>query len=884
MNAGISGLYVAPAVAVRVAVAEMAQGSIARTAYFFTEWVLSTNHRRIAVLYFLFVLLAGFTGLILATIIRLELAYPGQFFLTNNAERYLTTISLHGVVMVFFMIIPVLFGAFGNFLLPTQLGIRDVAFPRLNSFMFWVTPSGFVLLLHILLFDRSYNLTYWLNYGEVKSALRRRYQSAAAPSDMSLFPTLPTDLSWRLAALHGAAPGSTARTRLAPVGGATDAAARLGSGVEMGALPGIHQAAPSPWLSSPMGTEEGALAPVGMGAVRAPAHQVLVPQGAPEVARSYAWAAGPSAPASSGALGTAPDAAPATPRAGGRGAGSRAATLDIEVAADWRELKLEREVWRSSDFLGQGLQTFWYRRRYYTNLLSPSTLVNKVSIWMPNHLIPGWAFVTPYTSRLRYTAVGKVDIALVVVFLASLGSVFSAVNYTITYRYIGAPILKGRRELRSFFIDALLVGSRMMILANPALLIGILLLLSDRHMGTSVFDFSGGGDAILFQHLFWFFGHPEVYIIIIPCFGFMNSLLPYYLRKRLSGRLSLQFSMYTIAFMGFAVWGHHMYMVGLANSARTLYSTMTVMISVPASTKVLHWCVSLIQSSPTLDVGLCFLLSFMYFFVLGGLSGMFNAHIGFNVLFHDTFYVIGHFHVMLAGAGMSCVFAGFYFYFAAIFGIRYSRFFAYLHFIFYLSGQLLTLVPMFWLGYAGMPRRIMDYPAAFGGWHSLISSGHLLTVLGFVFFLCMFADSLYENRAPVSKTRGVSRLNTRLAFYSYEIRKLSHMRQRSLVLARRGSAQPSAGALSRLEVSAAEYVFSANVWPHPGAIPHRGPLPSASLGAPKTRNATASLRSPLGPPTPWTCAGRWLCLSGSASWATLAPTGSQTPLVGARAR
>jgi len=373
----------------------------------------------------------------------------------------------------------------------------------------------------------------------------------------------------------------------------------------------------------------------------------------------------------------------------------RAAALDISAAADWRGLKLERELWRSSDFLGQGLQTFWHRRRYYTNLLSPSTLVNKVSIWLPNHLIPGWAFVTPYTSRLRYTAVGKVDIALIVVFLASLGSVFSAVNYTITYRYIGAPILKGRRELRSFFVDALLVGSRMMILANPALLIGILLLLSDRHMGTSVFDFSGGGDTILFQHLFWFFGHPEVYIIIIPCFGFMNSLLPYYLRKRLSGRLSLQFSMYTIAFMGFAVWGHHMYMVGLANSARTLYSTMTVMISVPASTKVLHWCVSLIQSSPTLDVGFCFLLSFMYFFVLGGLSGMFNAHIGFNVLFHDTFYVIGHFHVMLAGAAMSCVFAGFYFYFAAIFGVRYSRFFAYLHFIFYLSGQLLTLIPMF---------------------------------------------------------------------------------------------------------------------------------------------------------------------------------------------
>lgn len=136
LNSGLAGLSISPLAATQIFLGDLLQSLAARVAYFFTEWVLSTNHRRIAVLYFLFVLLAGFTGLVLATIIRLELAYPGKFFLTNNAERYLTTISLHGVIMVFFMIIPVLFGAFGNFLLPTQLGIRDVAFPRLNSFMF----------------------------------------------------------------------------------------------------------------------------------------------------------------------------------------------------------------------------------------------------------------------------------------------------------------------------------------------------------------------------------------------------------------------------------------------------------------------------------------------------------------------------------------------------------------------------------------------------------------------------------------------------------------------------------------------------------------------------------------------------------------------------
>lgn len=137
--------------------------------------------------------------------------------------------------------------------------------------------------------------------------------------------------------------------------------------------------------------------------------------------------------------------------------------------------------------------------------------------------------------------------------MSGLGSMFSALNYVITYRCVASSESINRREVRSFFSDSLLVGSRMMLAANPALLIAILLLLSDRHLSTSTFDFSGGGDALLFQHLFWFFGHPEVYIIIIPCFGFINSLLPFYLRKRLSGRLSLQFSMYTIAFMGFAV-------------------------------------------------------------------------------------------------------------------------------------------------------------------------------------------------------------------------------------------------------------------------------------------------------------------------------------------
>lgn len=173
--------------------------------------------------------------------------------------------------------------------------------------------------------------------------------------------------------------------------------------------------------------------------------------------------------------------------------------------------------------------------------------------------------------------------------------------------------------------------------------------------------------------------------------------------------------MYTIAVLGFFVWGHHMYMVGLAHTTRMLYSTLTVMISVPAATKLMHWMVTFVNSSIHFELPLLFTLVFVFFFITGGISGMFVAHTGMDVLFHDTLYVIGHFHVLLAGSGMFASFAAFYFYFPALLGVKYSRVYAYLHFVYYLIGQILTVTPMMWLGYAGMPRRVLDYPLVMGG-------------------------------------------------------------------------------------------------------------------------------------------------------------------------
>ncbi len=436
-------------------------------------------------------------------------------------------------------------------------------------------------------------------------------------------------------------------------------------------------------------------------------------------------------------------------------------SMQQRVYANWRQLKFTREAWRCK-LLASRHQNTLYRRYIHEDYVFWSVERNAKDV------LPGWAMITPFSARTRFTAIGKVDLGLMGVFLVLNSSIVSSANFLVTYRYLSTLNNRKMRDARSFFTEGVMVASWMMIAANPMLVIGILMLLSDRHWQTSFFDYSGGGDTVLFQHMFWFFGHPEVYVIMIPTFGFNNTILSFYLRKRVSARASLMYSMYTIAFLGFFVWGHHMYMVGLAHTTRMLFSTLTVMISVPAATKLMHWCVTIVNSSISLELPLVFQFIFIFFFVSGGVSGMCVAHTGMDILFHDSFYVVGHFHVMLAGAAMFGSFGAFYFYFPSIFGVKFSRLFGYLHLIYYLLGQLMTVIPMFWLGYASMPRRVLDYPASMGGWHSIVSAGHLLSVAGMMAFFIMIFDSMRIKRAVVRSSFGVARFNTRLNFYIYE--------------------------------------------------------------------------------------------------------------------
>lgn len=903
------------------------------------NWVYTTNHKRISVNYFWFVLFAGVVGMVLATVIRLELAYPGVGILAGDNSQYLSIVTAHGVIMVFFMAIPLLFGFLGNFLLPTQLGVHDVAFPRMNSAAFWFLPASLLALCQLVCIDRRYQRMNCFNIKELQSLLRNKFffeltsdnkfltdrisKSSSLryklnsitdfnlndPTSFQLFneffisnksnffnssfnsitsniqttqdklisyilnPSKTTNylgfnmfyiqmlfffnslknllftiftfiyytlnLKYLLLSIWNfikfnfmlnitffkfpfsifsnflslnffylyfynftsAANSSINVQRSNFSTNYTNSFDFKKVNFENNFINQftvakhpelIYKIKIGNYLPDDLYKTNYRYLYTSLNAKSILGHKASWFQSEDVsslikndlLSFNYYW------------FNNYFNFETQVPFDLNKFNGFYFYSVinifnnynqiflskfyfnpillnnyvlhqfftqskQSRVLNNWRSLKLNREGWRCR-MLAARHQRSLYRR--YVNENELIWVVEKNA----KDLLPGWAMVTPFSSRTRYTLIGKTDIGVAIVAVTLIASMVSSANFLMTYRYLSTLNNRKMRDARSFFTESVIAASWMMIAANPMLILGLFMLLSDRHWKTCFFDYSGGGDTILFQHMFWFFGHPEVYIIIFPCFGITNTLLSFYLRKRISARASLLYSLYTIAFLGFFVWGHHMYMVGLSHTTRMLYSTLTVMISVPAATKIMHWLVTFVNSAMHFELPFILVLLFIFYFVSGGISGMAVAHTGMDVLFHDTFYVIGHFHVMLAGSLMFAGFAAFYFYLPSIFGVRYSRYFAYLHIFYYSIGQIFTVIPMIWLGYAGMPRRVLDYPAAMGGWHSLISSAHIITVAGILAFVLMLFDSLRKQKSYIIKTFGVGRYNTRLNFYLYQ--------------------------------------------------------------------------------------------------------------------